>query len=97
MPGFELSSDAELDLDSIFDYTLATWGVRQAGRYLEELENCFRLLAGNQQIGVPHAGAIPGLRRFEHGKHSIFYAQPGERIRIVRILHQRMVPDLSWE
>jgi plasmid stabilization system protein ParE len=34
----------------------------------------------------------PGLRRFEQGKHVVFYlAQPDELL-IVRVLHQQMIP-----
>jgi hypothetical protein len=33
-----------------------------------------------------------GLRRFEHGKHVVFYRIVTEGILIVRVLHQRMLP-----
>jgi len=33
-----------------------------------------------------------GLRRFEHGKHVVFYRIVAGGILIVRVLHQRMMP-----
>jgi len=33
-----------------------------------------------------------GLRRHEHGKHVVFYRLNRDGIRIVRVLHQQMVP-----
>jgi plasmid stabilization system protein ParE len=34
-----------------------------------------------------------GLRRHEQGKHVIFYRLKPGGIRIVRVLHQQMIPD----
>jgi plasmid stabilization system protein ParE len=36
-----------------------------------------------------------GLRRFEVGSHVVFYNSGTEDILIIRVLHQRMLPDLS--
>jgi toxin ParE1/3/4 len=36
-----------------------------------------------------------GLRRFEHGKHVVFYRIVAGGILIVRVLHQRMLPAPS--
>jgi len=36
-----------------------------------------------------------GLRRFEHGKHIVFYRIVTEGILIVRVLRQRMLPVKS--
>jgi len=33
------------------------------------------------------------LRRFEHGKHVVFYLSELDNILIVRVLHQQMIPD----
>jgi toxin ParE1/3/4 len=36
-----------------------------------------------------------GLRRFEHGKHVVFYRIVPGGILVVRVLHQQMVPIKS--
>jgi antitoxin ParD1/3/4 len=45
-------------------------------------------------LGRPCDDIRPGLRRMEHGKHVVFYRlqKPGG-ILVVRILHQRMLPE----
>lgn len=91
--GYRLSSMARLDLFDIVDYTLATWGEEQALRYLDGLEECFRLLAESPEIGRACEGVRPGYRRHEHQKHAIFYRADGEGVLIGRILHQRMLPN----
>jgi plasmid stabilization system protein ParE len=35
----------------------------------------------------------PGLHRHEQGKHVVFYRLRPGGIRIVRVLHQQMIPD----
>jgi toxin ParE1/3/4 len=34
----------------------------------------------------------PGLRRFEIGKHVVFYLAQSDELLIVRVLHQQMIP-----
>jgi toxin ParE1/3/4 len=98
MARFHFSPRAEADLLSIGDYTLRTWGEAQADRYLAELETCCQMLADNPADN-PMSGRScddvrPGLRRMEHGKHVVFYRlQKGGGILVVRILHQRMLPE----
>lgn len=79
---------------SIGDYTLRTWGEAQADRYIGELESCCQMLGGNPALGRPCDDIRPGLRRMEHGKHVVFYRpQKSGDILVVRILHQRMLPE----
>jgi toxin ParE1/3/4 len=94
VPAFRFSRRAEADLLSIGGYTLRTWGKAQADRYLGELEACCQMLAGNPALGRSCEDIRPGLRRMEHGKHVLFYRpQKPTGILVVRILHQRMLPE----
>jgi toxin ParE1/3/4 len=80
---------------TIARYTLETWGVNQAIRYSRSLQGAFQLLAENPGIGRPCDAICSGLRRHEQGKHVVFYRlQPGG-IRILRVLHQQMIPAKS--
>lgn len=90
MAEFRLSPHAETDLAEIADYTIETFGVEQARRYRDELEACFRNLAGNPLSGRSAEWLSPGLRRFEHRSHAVFYTQEEESILIIRILHVGM-------
>jgi toxin ParE1/3/4 len=91
---FRFSRRAEADLMSIGDYTLRTRGIKQAVRYLGELEDCCQTLADNPALGRLCDEIRPGLHRLEHGKHVVFYRQDRGGILVSRILHQRMLPDI---
>jgi toxin ParE1/3/4 len=88
-----LSRSAKSDLLSIGAYTLQTWGAAQAERYLDSLERCAKLLAGNPSLGRPCDWIRPGLCRFEKGRHVLFYRREADGILISRILHQSMFPE----
>ena len=90
-----ISSEATADIDQIAAYTGKAWGWRQADRYLGELEDSFQLLAKNPGIGRACDAISSGLQRHEHGKHVVFYRLRPGGIRIVRVLHQQMIPASS--
>jgi toxin ParE1/3/4 len=92
---FRLSRRAEADLLGIATYTLRTWGEEQTIHYLDDLEGCCQMLADNPTLGRSSQQVLNGLRRMEHGKHVIFYRQETTGIVVSRILHQRMLPELS--
>ena len=92
MADYRLSARAVTDLAEIADYTVATFGVEQARRYRDDLESCFEYLADNPLLGRSAESLAPGLRRFEHRSHAIFYTKERGGVLIVRILHTRMTP-----
>ena len=47
MRDFRLTSRAESDLAEIADYTIETFGIKQAWRYRDALESCFQKIADN--------------------------------------------------
>ena len=93
MPVARFSRRAEADLLAIGTYTVETWDVHQAVRYLSELEACCQQLADAPSLGRPCDEIREGLRRFELGRHVVFYRQESGGILISRILHQRMLPE----
>ncbi len=92
MPQFQLSAEAEVDIDQIAAYTTSTWGWRQTDQYLAKLEDGFDLLARNPSIGRSCNSLRAGLRRFEIGSHVVFYLPEADCVLVVRVLHQRMLP-----
>ena len=87
-----ISAAAEEDIDGIVAYTTGTWGWRQTDRYLAKLEDGFELLAGNSTLGRSCDSIHAGLRRFEIGKHVVFYLPEPGGILVVRVLHHQMLP-----
>jgi len=82
-------------MKAIARYTFEQWGVAQAVRYAKSLEICFQTLAENSRIGRACDAISSGLRRHEIGKHIVFYRLKPGGIRIVRVLHQQMIPSKS--
>ena len=91
---YKLSSLAEDDLNSIGAYTLENWGAAQAVRYLTELEDCCQLLADTAGLGRSCDDILPGLFRQEQGQHVVFFRRTTSGIRVLRFLHERMLPEL---
>lgn len=84
---YELSQEADNDLQEIYDYTVEKFGADQAVDYLTGLDETF-----NQLCTHPHAGRIrneikKGLRSISYVSHTVFYRIIEKRIRIIRVLH----------
>jgi len=92
MKRFLLTKLADADLLSIAEYTLRTWGEKQTEKYLNELEDACDRFARLQETGRPCREIRPGLYRSEVRNHLIFYRRFADKILIVRILHERMLP-----
>lgn len=81
------------DLLAIARYTLETWGLEQANRYVDALEECCRRLAQEPTLGRVHA-PLPRYWRIEHGSHVVFFRrEKNGDVVIVRVLHKRMLPE----
>jgi toxin ParE1/3/4 len=84
------SPRAGSDLDEIYDYTDAKWGFQQAEDYIFEIRDRCQSLAAGTNVGVSMADIKHGYCLIRCGAHHIFYKDDGDRITIIRILHQRM-------
>ncbi len=84
---YDLTEQAEQDLEDIFDYTVSEFGVDQAIRYVSEFEGVFENLAANTELGRERNEVRKGLRSFAKNSHVIFYRILKKRVRILRILH----------
>lgn len=92
MSTYRLGPRGISDLAEIFDYTVDTWGEEQAESYIEELARCFQLLVDSPGLGRTCDRIFPGIRRFEQGKHVVFYKRDRNGIIVARILHQSRLP-----
>jgi toxin ParE1/3/4 len=73
---YRLTAEAEDDLQGIADYTFETFGPAQAEAYGLGLRSCFATLVDNPFLGPDYGSLRPGLRRYEHESHSVFYGWP---------------------
>lgn len=90
MAEFRLSPKAQRDLDEIFDYTVARWGLEQALRYDKLIEAKCDELAKAPLLAESCAHIRPGFRRRRVEHHILYFCQTPYGIAIIRVLHQRM-------
>ena len=94
MPNFKLSRKAKADLKVIARYTEREWGRDQRNHYILQFDKSFHLLGKNPGLGQPSEEIRPGYRRYTLRSHVIFYRHSqGNVVEIIRILHQRMLPE----
>jgi toxin ParE1/3/4 len=86
MARVQKSSRAETDLTEIADF-IASDNLDVAVRWVDEIDQLFRLLARNPLLGELVDGLTLGIRRQTFGKHVIYYKPTTEGIVIVRVLH----------
>jgi toxin ParE1/3/4 len=87
---YRLTPRAQRDLEDIFDYTLARWGLAQALRYVDAIEAACANLARAplQARGCPEIR--PGYRRRSVEQHVIYLRPTDYGVAVIRILHHRM-------
>ena len=87
------TKDAERDLDAIAEYTLAHWGLAQCAKYLDLLEQtCEQIIPSNLEHARP-VPQRPQLLRWRCERHVIYLRRIESGIEIVRVLHERMLPE----
>ena len=84
---YELSIEADKDIDFIFNYTAEEFGIDQAVAYVSGFDNAFTQLLDNPELGSKRPEIRKGLRSLVRESHIVFYRVLKDRIRIVRILH----------
>lgn len=92
---YELSDEADSDLEVIFDYTAHEYGLDQAVKYVSGFDDLFEQILQNPMSGRERKEIRVGLRSFIKDSHIIFYRVLKDRVRIVRILRgSRDLPKL---
>ena len=93
MSGYALSEAADADIEHIVRESVKHWGVARAERYVFDLHEAFENLAAFPGIGNDAGHLREGYFQFPHDSHSIFYRKTDDGILIVRVLHQRQMPE----
>lgn len=87
MTHWQLTRAAQLDLVSIWNYTIDRWGEDQAEAYIQQIEHDLTAAANGSKLVRP----LDKVWRIKSGHHlCIFSRLPGGGIEIIRILHERM-------
>jgi len=84
---------ASEDLRKIFIRSVKEWGLEVAEAYYDELTNGIASLSENPEIGFVRDDIKRGYRQLAVGKHHIFYRITESKIRIVRVLHEKMLKN----
>jgi len=77
---------AETDILEIWDY-IADDSLTAADRWVDRLDEQFRVLATQPAMGRARDGLAPGVRSFPFGRYVIFYVPLDDGIDVVRVLH----------
>ena len=92
MGNYQLTNEAEAEIEGIYEYSIVNFGLEIARDYIFGLHEKFEILAGNPSWGNDYNFINPGLYRYEFRSHSIYYQASGANILIVRILGNRQDP-----
>jgi toxin ParE1/3/4 len=90
MTRYVLKPRAQRDLDEIWEYSAATWGLDQAEVYIRQIQRSLENLADDPRLGRTCDDIRVGYRKHRTGSHFIFYRIGDGVIDVVRILHQQM-------
>lgn len=82
-----LSQEADFDLEEIFEYSYAEFGLNQAIKYLGEIDDVFIKIVNTPEIGRTRYEIKQGLYSIPIGMHIVFYRILTDHVRIVRILY----------
>lgn len=91
MAKFAFTKRADQDFEDIAWYTAKIWGERQSLVYKRDLQRSVKTAAQFPDLGWRYiSGSGIEFRRYNVGRHVLFYQQADEGILIVRVLHQSM-------
>lgn len=89
----EFSSAALADLDEIAFYGAMEFGIAAARRYVQTLDDGLKLLSAFPDSAPIHIWSGGRVRVRSIRSHRIVYmVQPGNSLRVLRILHARQLP-----
>jgi len=94
---YQLTKQAEADLEDIFIYTAGKWDTAQAEKYLGELGQFMNKLANSKVTGKSCSPLLHGrhdksetLKYYHANKHYIIYQETPKGIDVITLYHDRM-------
>ena len=95
MPSVVVLPKARVDINAISDF-IAEDSEAQAERFVRRLDEKFKLLAQQPQLGRLRDELMVGLRGFPFERYIIFYRSSTNGIDIVRVLHSARDLELQF-
>lgn len=88
MNNFYLTRRALLDIKTIYEYSLKTWGEKQAGEYTGALYSNFNKISNKPELGNLRKKRSTPFLMFPSGNHYIIYELFKDGIIIITVIHQ---------
>ena len=85
-----LGTEARADLHEIWSYARQTWRDERAERYLVDMRRVMEGLVAGTTPSHPADHIMAGYRKARSGRHAIWFRQAGERVEVIRVVHDRM-------
>lgn len=90
MTQYELSKDAQTDLQEVARYTIKHWGKQQFNLYRQGLKETFHAIGNGSVAERQFSESLPQLRVIKYRHHYIFYIKNDEsRPIIIGVIHER--------
>jgi toxin ParE1/3/4 len=86
-----LQVKAKADLKNILQHSVEQWGLTRAEQYYDDLSDGINSLKENPKLGFARDDIKAGYRQLAIEKHHVFYRLSSTQIRIIRILHDKML------
>ncbi len=90
MAGYQLTPAAERDLQKIWRYSSERWGMDQADRYLERLDQCCEHIAKDEALCRSFAEIDARLKSLHCEHHYVFFLSGDDQPVVIALLHERM-------
>jgi toxin ParE1/3/4 len=87
MLAIRLTPMARADLDGIWNFTTAQWGIDQAEANLLGLDTTMKILDGQPGLGRSIEDIRAGYSKFPTASHILIYRLKPSAIEFVRVLH----------
>jgi len=89
MAHYKLAPSAVKDFDVLYEFGIDNFGLDQANKYTERIEERFSILAKDPLLYPAVDYIRKGYRRSVCGAHSIYYKVMVDGVEIIRILGQQ--------
>lgn len=91
---FRITTPAQIDLESIWDFTDQNWGEEQADLYIDLLMVRMAWILANKGLWNSKPEIQDGVYFYTEKSHVIYFSEYSGNIDILRVLHGCMDPDL---
>ena len=87
LKNYELTNEADADLEDIFEYSEKSFGQTQAIIYLSDIEKIFFQLYKQPNLGRLRNDIKENTYSLAFKKHIIFYTIEFQKLIVIRVLH----------